>query len=429
VTVRFALLLDTLLMALGTIRANKMRSALTVLGIVIGIMSIVGMTAILNGFSDSFEALINTIGPNTVFVQRFGMASFGSGKDFKELMKRPPISALDAEALKREATTLKMVDLWLGNGPGQREGQRVFFRNQRSKEIAVLGTTEVFAEISFLPLELGRFYNENEVQHKRNVVVLGQTPYKALFLNTDPIGKIVRIGREQFTVLGVAAARPSLGGMASGEDDFVAIPATTFQKVFGWDAKRPKKNDLQAITVAALPKEGYTREDAIAEIRTIMRIRHGLKLNQEDDFDIGTQDLAKKVFEKVTKYIYLGLVVISSIALMVGGIGVMAIMTISVTERTREIGVRKALGARRREILWQFLLEAVVLTAVGGLLGILVGIGVAWAAAALTGLPASLSWKPFAIGMGFSSAVGIIFGMVPAMRASRLDPIEALRYE
>jgi putative ABC transport system permease protein len=429
VQVRLALWLDTMLMALGTIRVNKMRSALTVLGIVIGIMSIVGMTAILNGFSDSFESMINAMGPKTVFVQRFGMASFGSGKEFKELMKRPNITVLDAEALARESTTLQMVDVWLGAGPGRRVQERVFYKGQRSKRLGVLGTTEKFAQINFLPLEQGRFYNENEVQHRRNVIVLGQGPYTALFHNVDPIGKVVRVGREQFTIVGVMAKRPSMGGLGGEQDDLVAMPYTTYQKVFGIDARRAAKSDMRAITVVALPKDEYTREQAIQEIRTIMRIRHELKLNQEDDFDIGTSDLAKKVFEQVTKYIYLGLVVISSIALMVGGIGVMAIMTISVTERTREIGVRKALGARRREILWQFLLEAVVLTGVGGLLGILVGIGIGYLVTTLTGLPASLSWKPFAIGMGFSSAVGIVFGMVPAMRASRLDPIEALRYE
>lgn len=426
---RFALFLDTMVMALGTIRVNKMRSALTVLGIVIGIMSIVGMTAILNGFSDSFESMINTIGPNTIFVQRFGMASFGSGRDFKEILKRPNISVLDAEMLQREATTLQLVDIWLGNGPGRNIMERVFYRNHRSKRLAILGTTESFARISFLNLQSGRFFNENEVQHRRNVVVLGQTPYKALFQGLDPIGKVVRLGREQFTVVGVVDQRPGLGGMNTGQDDFVVVPFSTYQKVFGVDARRPKKSDFLSATVVALPKEGIPRDEAIKEIRTLMRIRHGLKLNQEDDFDIGTQDLAKKVFEQVTKYIYLGLVVISSIALMVGGIGVMAIMMISVTERTREIGVRKALGAKRREILWQFLLEAVVLTAVGGILGILVGIGIGYAVTFFTGLPVSLNWKPFAIGMGFSSAVGIIFGMMPAVRASRLDPIEALRYE
>ena len=427
--VRFALVLDTMLMALGTIRANKLRSALTVLGVVIGIMSIVGMTAILNGFSDSFETMINEIGPSTVFVQRFGMASFGAGKDFKELIKRPNITVLDAEALKAQSTLLQTVDVWLGNGPGQSVMRRVFYRNQRSKRLPVLGTTEKFAEISFLTLEQGRFYTPYEVEHRRNVVVLGQGPAKALFANVDPVGKTVRVGSEQFMVVGVVGPRPSLGGMNMGVDDFVVVPYTTYQKVFNIDARRPRRNQFLSITVVALPKPDVPRADAIREIETIMRIRHNLKLNQENDFDIGTQDMFLKFFEQVTKYIYLGLVIISSIALMVGGIGVMAIMMISVTERTREIGVRKALGARRREILWQFLLEAVVLTGVGGVLGILIGIAIGYAVTALTGLPTSLSWKPFAIGMGFSSAVGIIFGMLPAMRASRLDPIEALRYE
>jgi putative ABC transport system permease protein len=429
VQVRIALWLDTMLMALGTIRVNKMRSALTVLGIVIGIMSIVGMTAILNGFSDSFESMINTIGPNTIFLQRFGPASFGSGRDFKELMKRPNLNLFDVQALEQETTTLRLVDVQLGGGGGRNVMERVFYKNQRSKRIPVVGTGEKFSRVSYLNMDYGRFFNETEVQHRRNIIVLGQGPYSALFKDVDPIGKLVRVGKEQFTVIGVFQKRPGLGGLNTGQDDFAAVPYTTYQKVFGIDARRPKKSDFMATSIIAVPKEGVSRDEAIKEIRTIMRIRHGLKLNQEDDFDIATQDVIKKVFDQVTKYIYLGLVVISSIALMVGGIGVMAIMTISVTERTREIGVRKALGARRREILWQFLLEAVVLTGVGGLLGILVGIAIGYAVTALTGLPASLNWKPFAIGMGFSSAVGIIFGMVPAMRASRLDPIEALRYE
>jgi len=429
VNLRIALWLDTMIMALGTIRANKLRSALTVLGIVIGIMSIVGMTAILNGFSDSFESMINTIGPNTIFVQRFGIASVGSGKDFKELMKRSNLNLFDVRALEEEATTLRLVDVQLGGGPGRSINERIFYKNQRSRRIPIVGTGEKFARVSFLNMDYGRYFNENELQHRRNVIVLGQGPFTALFKNEDPIGKLVRVGREQFEVIGVFQKRPGLGGLSTGQDEFGAIPYTSYQKAFGVDARRPKKSDFLPVTIIAVPKDGVPREEAIREIRTLMRIRHELKLNQEDDFDVATQDAFKKFFDQITKYIYLGLVVISSIALMVGGIGVMAIMTISVTERTREIGVRMALGARRREILWQFLLEAVVLTGVGGVLGILVGIGIGWAATALTGLPTSLNWKPFAIGMGFSSAVGIIFGMVPAMRASRLDPIEALRYE
>ena len=165
------------------------------------------------------------------------------------------------------------------------------------------------------------------------------------------------------------------------------------------------------------------------EVEQIMRIRHGLKLDQANDFDIITQDAALKMCDQITGAVFIGLVVISSIALMVGGIGVMAIMMISVTERTREIGVRKALGARRREILWQFLLEAVFLTSVGGVLGILLGASIGVGVHFATGFPVSLPWWSFALGFGFSGSVGIFFGLVPAIRAARLDPIEALRYE
>ena len=427
--VRLALFVDTMLMALGTIRVNKMRSALTVLGIVIGIMSIVGMTAILNGFNDSFRSMIQEIGPSTIFVQRFGIASFGAGREFRELLKRPSLTIPDMLALRREATTLKTVDIWLGAGPGQPQLERIFYRSERTRQLVVMGTTEKFAEISFLKVAQGRFFTESEVEHRRNVIVLGQGPYKALFPAVDPIGKVVRVGQHAFTVVGVVGPRPSIGGLNANQDDLAVIPYTTLQKSFGWDARRVRRNEFRPVTIVALPRDGVSREAAMHEIETIMRIRHGLKLNKENDFDLATQDVALKVFEQVTRYIYLGLVVISSIALMVGGIGVMAIMMISVTERTREIGVRKALGARRREILWQFLLEAVVLTGVGGVLGILVGISIGMAVSSFTSLPVSLSWQPFAIGLGFSSAVGIIFGMLPAMRASRLDPIEALRYE
>ena len=180
--------------------------------------------------------------------------------------------------------------------------------------------------------------------------------------------------------------------------------------------------------IAIVPREGV-REQAMREVEALMRIRHKLKLDQPDDFDLVTQDAVLKVWDQISQATFLGLVVISSIALMVGGIGVMAIMMISVTERTREIGVRKALGARRREILWQFLIEAVFLTSAGGLLGIFFGSASASSSTGLTGFPVSLPWWSFAIGIGFSASVGIFFGLFPAIKASRLDPIEALRYE
>jgi putative ABC transport system permease protein len=179
----------------------------------------------------------------------------------------------------------------------------------------------------------------------------------------------------------------------------------------------------------AVPRDGVPMDHAMREIEEIMRIRHGLKLQEANDFDLVTSEAFLKIWDSITAATFLALVVLSSIALMVGGIGVMSIMTISVTERTREIGVRKALGARRVEILWQFLLEAVFLTSAGGVLGIILGASVGWLVHVLTSFPISLPWWSFAIGIGFSAGVGVFFGMVPAIRASRLDPIEALRYE
>jgi putative ABC transport system permease protein len=183
------------------------------------------------------------------------------------------------------------------------------------------------------------------------------------------------------------------------------------------------------VLIATAPRQDGGREALMAEIEEIMRIRHGLTLDEPNDFDLITQDAALEVWSQVSRAVFLALVVISSIALMVGGIGVMAIMTISVTERTREIGVRKALGARRSEILFQFLAEAVVLTSVGGILGIASGAAIGLSVTLATGFPVSLPWWSFALGLGFSAAVGIFFGLVPAFRAARLDPIEALRYE
>ncbi len=181
--------------------------------------------------------------------------------------------------------------------------------------------------------------------------------------------------------------------------------------------------------IVIVPREDVPREQAMREVEQIMRIRHNLKLDEANDFDLVTQDAILKIWDQISQATFLALVVISSIALMVGGIGVMAIMMISVTERTREIGVRKALGARRREILWQFLIEAVFLTSAGGLLGIVFGSGIGLLVHWVSGFPVSLPWWSFAIGIGFSATVGIFFGLFPAIKASRLDPIEALRYE
>ncbi len=425
---RWALFSEILAMSWDTIRSNKMRSFLTVLGVVIGITSIVGVTSLLRGFDESLRDMFRTIGPDTVFVAKFSAVSLSAGADFQEMLKRPNMTPGDAEAIERGAPSIEIVSIILGNGgPAPRE--RVYYKNQKTKTLQIFGTEESYPRLTRIPVEMGRFFTSIEVQRRRHVIVLGLGPYNALFPNEDPIGKTVRLGLVQYEVVGVLSKRPSPGGFDVGADDYSIIPQTTYQKHFGIRAVNVGRGEMRAVLIGAVPREGVPREKAIAEVEQVMRIRHGLRLDQPNDFDLVTQDALLKVWDQISGATFLALVVLSSIALMVGGIGVMSIMTISVTERTREIGVRKALGARRVEILWQFLIEAVFVTSVGGLLGIAIGSGIGMSIHWLTGFPVSLPWWSFAIGISFSAGVGVFFGMVPAIRASRLDPIEALRYE
>jgi putative ABC transport system permease protein len=431
--IRSGLLGEIVTMSIDTLRTSKMRSALTVLGIVIGITSIVGMTSLIRGFDESLRDSIRALGPTTIYVQKFSAVSMASGRTFMEMLRRPNLTMEDGRAIARDAPSVAIVDVWLGGGPGGRQ-ERVYYGNQRTKRLLVFGATENFAAVTFVDLALGRFFAPGEVTNRRQVVVLGQTAYQSLFPHVDPIGKKVRVGANEFTVIGVLGKRPSPGGFETGADDFVVIPFTTHEKFYGRVPRtRAGSTDfsqgLRSAMIAVVPRPDATRDQAMREVEEIMRIRHNLRLDEENDFDLVTQDAIMRVWEQFSQATFLALVVISSIALMVGGIGVMAIMMISVTERTREIGVRKALGARRREILWQFLIEAIFLTSAGGLLGILFGSGIGLGVHYLSGFPVSLPWWSFALGIGFSASVGIFFGLFPAIKASRLDPIEALRYE
>jgi len=425
---------EVVMMALDTIRSNKMRSALTVLGVVIGITAIVGMTAMIRGFDQSLRDMIGAIGPNTIFVQRFGVTNFANGGELRDLLKRPQLSIADARAIEQQAQTIQLVDIELGSG-GPPTFRRVFYKDQKTSQMVVFGTSENFAEGTKLPMLGGRFLSGNDIQYSRNVVVIGNTPYQVLFAASgiDPIGKMIRIGSDRFEVIGFVDKRASAGGFNLGQDDYVVIPYTVYERIFGlrgvFIGRGSAGGFILPIQIAMLPRDGVPVKEAMADVERVMRIRHNLRLDEPNDFEVMTQDAVLKLWDRVSQGTFLALIVISSIALMVGGIGVMAIMSISVTERTREIGVRKALGARRVEILFQFLMEAAFLTLLGGVIGIALGSAIGVGVHLVTGFPISLPWWSFAIGVGFSASVGIFFGIYPAFKASRLDPIEALRYE
>ena len=427
---RLGLLWEILQISVGTLRANKLRSALTILGVVIGITAIVGMTSLIRGFDQSLRDSVKALGPSTIILTKLSIVSISSGAEFSDLLRRPNLTVEDAKAIEKLAPTIETVDILLGTGLAQ-TNERMYYRGERTKQLTIVGATEQFAEARFAKVTLGRFFTQPEVLHRRRVVVLGDTAYQGLFAKSglDPIGKKVRIGAVEYTVVGVLEKAPSVGGFGNDQDDMVVIPQTTHQIMFSTNATRRRLAGQNSAKIMIVPYAWASREDSLADVEEIMRIRHGLKLDEPNDFDLATQDAILRVWDQISRATFLALIVISSIALMVGGIGVMAIMMISVTERTREIGVRKALGARRQEVLFQFLSEAAVLTSIGGILGILCGSGIGLGVTLATGFPISLPWWSFAIGLGFSAGVGIFFGMVPAVRASRLDPIEALRHE
>ena len=422
------LFLETVAMAVETVREQKARSALTILGVVIGVTSIVGSTSLIRGLDQSLRDSIEALGPDTIFVTKFSAVSIGSQQEFIELLRRPNLTPDDADAIAEQAGSIDSVNIVFGQG-GPPTRERVYYRSERTKQLNIFGSTANYPDVGRVDVVEGRFFTPGETRRRTSVVVLGQTPAQALFPNTDPIGKRVRVGNQRYRVIGVLDETASPGGFDMGQDDFVVIPQTTYQKQFGIRAERMFGGEMRAVMIAVIPREDTTRDAAIADIERVLRIRHRLRLDQPNDFDLITQDAVLELWERISGATFLSLIVISSIALLVGGIGVMAIMTISVTERTREIGTRRAIGARRQEILWQFLLEASCLTVVGGVIGVLLGSGIGVAVHYLTGFPISLPLWSFVLGLAFSASVGIIFGLIPAIKASRLQPVDALRHE
>ena len=401
------LLAEIITMALGTLGANKLRSFLTVLGVVIGVTSIVGMTSLVRGFGDQLEALVRQLGSDTVIVSKFSIRASRPERAFSRLLKRPNLTEEDAAAIKALAPSASASGCSSAPAPASSRSAACPTGTSRPSRCPSSGQRQLRRH----QLHPGRgraAFTDFEVDRRRHVVMLGNAPARVLFPATDPLGKEIRIGQHAYTVVGVFGPRP--GVLGGNPDEFAVIPLTTYDKLYPPGRFR---GYLMRFLEFPRPGTGASRDQLIAGDRGGPARRHQLRLDEESDFDVLTADSILGILNQFTRAILLALVVISSIALMVGGIGVMAIMTISVTERTREIGVRKALGARRREILVQFLIEAVVLTSIGGILGVC---SAAPSATASTPSPASPSRCPGGRSPSAwaSRACRIFFGMWPA---------------
>ena len=413
---------ETLRMALDSVRAHKFRSFLTVLGIVIGVMTAISIASILTGLRQNIVSIIEEYGTNNIYAFHLSTGP-RTGEDRSE-RSRKPLTPADGEAIQAQASAVEEVGLRAPNigysgGPFD---DNISYNGHNYRWGDTQGVSPNYAGITNIAIREGRFITDNDDQQRANVMVIGVNAADALFpgQNQQIAGTKVRMGGINFEIVGVLEKRKAGFFGENEEDNAVFIPFRTAQKV------APARGYLLLVIKA---RSGQTTE-ALQQSEDILRRRRSVKFGDPNNFDIKTADKFIEQFDSITAMIGLFAIAISSLGLLVGGIGVMNIMLVSVTERTKEIGVRKALGARRRDIVRQFLFEAMTLTFLGGVLGVVLAVGISKLVMLLIpALPASIPTWAVISGLSVSVGVGLLFGVWPARKASRLDPIECLRYE
>jgi putative ABC transport system permease protein len=401
-------------MAFETLLAHKFRSFLTVLGIVVGVSVVIVIASLLSGVKQNVISEIESLGANNILAFHRGIIS--TGRPSREERMRKPLTVEDAKAIKEQCPSVQDV-CWIGL-PSQTR-INIKYKDTTVRGGDFYGVSQNYASVYNLKIEDGRFFTQSEDDHKMPVAIIGPDTAKSLFANASPIGKQLIIQGHPFTVLGVAE-KSSTGSMIGEADNYVYIPYGTFHKIMPWE-------EYHLLYIQA--REGM-RAQAMDESESLLRQRRGVKHSDPSNFTLTTSDMIIKQIDSFTAIIGVVVIAISSVGLLVGGIGVMNIMLVSVTERTKEIGVRKALGATKRDIVLQFLFEAMTLTGLGGIFGIILAIAISLIIVALIPqLPAAVPLWAVITGLTVSVAIGLIFGVLPAKKAAQLDPIEALRYE
>jgi putative ABC transport system permease protein len=412
----FANFKESLLMALAAIRSSKLRSVLTMLGIVVGIFSIISVMTALSVLQNSVEQGMTQLGANTFQVQKYSMDFNTTPEQRRKMRNRKNVTYEQALQVRDKTTLAASVGI-----EGSEGGKIVWWAGRKTNpNIGMYGETIEGQETNDWSVAQGRGLTPQDLDMARPVVVLGSAVVEILFPQyVDPVGETVRVDQGVYQVIGVYAKKgTSLGG---NQDNFVVTPLTTYFQKYG-------KSD-QSLHIMVKARSQEVMDDAIEQVRGIMRTARNVPPGAEDDFSYFSNDSLVKQFNDFTVYVRMGVLLVSCIALLAAGIGIMNIMLVSVTERTREIGIRKSIGAQKSDILSQFMIEAVILCEIGGAFGVLTGILGGNVVSILTDSPAVIPWNWVGIGLLSCSIVGFVFGVYPAWKASNLDPIEALRYE
>jgi putative ABC transport system permease protein len=405
-------LAESFSMSMGSLWASKLRTFLTLLGIVIGVLTIIAVVSVIQGLNRYVYTKMSFYGANDFSITKF--SSFGiSLKEFREQLKRKDLTLDEMELLRRECRSCELV------GASAETRRTVKAGSQSLKNVDIQGVTYLDSRIgSVLELEAGRHLQKEDESRSRPVCVVGYDIKEKLFPTLDPVGKWIKIGTDNFLVVGLGKRQGKLLGMS--QDGYVRIPITTFEKIYG------SRRSVDINVHTSSPDE---MKEAQEEVRTLLRSARHRTFHEDDDFSIQTSETFIRFYKNATSGIYFAMIAISSISLLVGGIVVMNIMLVAVSERTKEIGIRMAVGARRRDILVQFLIEAAVISGTGGLIGIILGLALAKIVSAATSLPSSVDPVSIIVAIVLSTSVGLFFGIYPANRAAKLNPVAALRSE
>jgi putative ABC transport system permease protein len=401
--------------ALDSLRSNKVRAALTILGVAIGVMVVIAMGSAITGINRSITSILESAGPKTFFVVRYfsdGLEISDGSDELSPWRKMPEVTVEEAQLI-RALPAVRDVNV------GEYTEGPVSFEGNNLSEVKIAGFGPSWPQVNGGDILAGRNFTPIEYAASARVAVINDKMAATFFPGRDPVGKKIKVYGVPFEVVGMHAEAASL--FSDADEPRLAIPHTTFLKVAeywpGW------------MEIAVIPTESVTIQEAQDQVTAALRTSRGLRPAEESDFALLTSDRMLEAFNKITAGFFIAMIALSSVGLMVGGVGVVAIMMISVTERTREIGVRKALGATRGEIMFQFLVEAATLTLVGCLIGMALGALVAWGVRTFTPVPASVPLLSVVAAVVASILTGVLFGLYPANKASKLDPVEALRYE